>query len=199
MPEDFVERARHPRFVAGGARGQMPFAGGISDHQDAHREKTRETLPDFFHGPAERRNSLDEILLHEENRLDAADFSGAIFEREIMMFEVRSERVRDDFVETVVLGFALERMSPGFGLVQVTARKNACDAVAERNWIDYGHRVSLSSVAGRRGDRRESPRSIYASHSEAATALKCRFGYARRAAEMESRSRLRAAFLQSRN
>ena len=185
-----MERARHPRFVAGGARGQMPFAGGISDHQDAHREKTRETLPDFFHGPAERRNSLDEILLHEENRLDAADFSSAIFEREIMMFEVRSERVRDDFVETMVLGFALERMSPGLGLVQVAARKNAGDAVAERNWIGYGHRVSLSTVAASLCE---------AATEEAATALKCRFGYARRAAEMESRSRLRAAFLQSRN
>src|SRR5205085_11913301 len=166
----------------------MSFAGSVSDHQDAHREKARETVPDFFHGPAERRNSLDEILLHEENRLNAADFSGAIFEREIAMFEVRAERVRDDFVETVVLGFALERMSPGLGLVQVAARKNACDAVAERNWIGYGHRVSLSSVAASLCEAQAGPpRSIYPSRSEAATeeaptALKCRSGYVRPAA-----------------
>src|SRR5256714_12082959 len=130
----------------------MSFARGIADHQDPHREKARETLPDFFYRLAQRGDAFDEILLNEENRLNAAERSGGIFERQVMMFEVSAESVGDDFVETMVFGFATKALGPGSARLEIGARKHPGDTVGERNSVGYEHLLLPLRCAKRRRD-----------------------------------------------
>src|SRR5947207_11764055 len=111
----------------------MSFAGSVADHQQPHCQETRKTPPDFIHCFAQRRNSFDEILLHEENRLNAAYFSGAIFEHQIMMLEIVSERVRHDLVEPMVLCFAFKGACPEIVSLEVRPRQNTRHSTRERN------------------------------------------------------------------
>src|SRR2546423_58951 len=61
-----------------------------------------------------------------------------------MMLEIVPERVRDDFVKTVVLGFALERARPSLVIFELSPRKNTRDPVRERNC--FGNRHCASSL-----------------------------------------------------
>src|SRR2546423_7277601 len=128
----------------------MSFACGIADHQDPHREKAREALPNFFYRLAQRGDAFDEILLDEENRLNAADRSGGIFERQVIMFEVSAEGVGDDFVETMVFGFATKGLGPGSARLEIGARKHPGDTVGERNSVGYEHLLLPLRCAKRR-------------------------------------------------
>src|SRR4051812_17978868 len=162
----------------------MSFARRVSDHEQAHGQEPRETPPDFIDRAAQRRNSFHEILLHEENRLDAAHAAGGILEKEIMVHEIRAERVRDDFVKAMVLGFARKRESPRRLLAEIAPRKDPRDTIRKRNCFGNGHRWNSP------------PPKRFRSLSRPATR---RSECGGRAADLESRSRPRAISLRSRN
>src|SRR2546421_9842974 len=86
-----------------------------------------------------------------------------------MMLEIVPERVRDDFVKAVVLGFALERARPSLVIFELSPRKNTRDPVRERNRFGNRHCASSLLKPLRYAKRRGRPRFIYASHREAAT------------------------------
>src|SRR3982751_1184116 len=51
------------------------------------------------------------------------------------MVEIGAERIRHNFVEAMILGFADERLRPALRFGEVGAGKDAGNAVAERNYF----------------------------------------------------------------
>jgi hypothetical protein len=63
-------------------------------------------------------NPFDQVLLHEKERLNAADVAGEISQNQILVFEIVRQRVFDDFVEAMILAAIAEGVPPLFALLQ---------------------------------------------------------------------------------
>ena len=79
----------NPLLVVLVARAQVARASPAPNHQNAHREKTRENFANSIDEIANfSRHAFDKILPDKEDRLDGAHVPGIIFEPEVVMFEI---------------------------------------------------------------------------------------------------------------
>src|SRR6185437_15289314 len=84
-------------------------------------------------------NSFHEILLDEKDRLNPAHLSGPVFDEQIMMLELRVERVGHDLVEAVVFSFAGESGLPGVDVSQFLASEDTSDAIRKLDGFTRRH------------------------------------------------------------
>ena len=91
----------------------MAFARGASHHQKLHGKESREGAVALCRpsGAIPEPPSTD-ILPDKKERLNGANFTRGIFQDEILIAEVRFERLRDDFVKAVILALTAERRFP---------------------------------------------------------------------------------------
>ena len=113
-----MQSRRRPFFVFGQARAEVAFAGGASHHQKLHGKESRKTPLHFVDNAAHfSGNAFTNILPNKKERLNGANFSGGIFQDEILIAEVGFERLRDDFVKTMVLAFIAKCSFPRVDVV----------------------------------------------------------------------------------
>ena len=106
----------------------MAFAGGVADHQNTHGQETWETPADGIHRGAQGRNSFDEILFDEKERLNRTNLARFVFQQEIAVLEFRIERFLHDFVKAVVFAFPRESLFQASRFWRSPQGKNPGDA-----------------------------------------------------------------------
>src|SRR5207245_9693932 len=101
----------------------MAFASRAANHEHAHGQGTRKAPSHRLDRRAElARHAFDEILPDEKERLNGANVSRAIFEKQIPMLEIPIERLLENLVIPVVLTPVLKSALPGIAILQVGAR-----------------------------------------------------------------------------
>ena len=111
----------------------MSFAGHATDHQDSHGQETWEFLAhkiDNRSNPA--RYTRGQILPDEEQGLNCANGSGAIFDQQIMMLKA-IQSLFEDLVIAVIFASDFESLFPLVALLQGRPGDESRDAVRNRN------------------------------------------------------------------
>ena len=130
----------------------MAFASRAANHQHAHGQETRKVPSHRLDRRAElARHAFDEILPDEKERLNGANVSRAIFEKQIPMLEIPIERLLENLVIPVVLTPVLKSALPGIAILQVGARHDFCDALRKRNGAAGGRNHVVRCPASRSG------------------------------------------------
>src|SRR3984893_12197710 len=128
----------------------MAFASRAANHEHAHGQETRKVPSHRLDRRAElARHAFDEILPDEKKRLNGANVSRAIFEKQIPMLEVAIERLLENLVIPMILAPGLKSALPGIAIMQVGARHNFCDAVRKRNRATGGRNHVVRCLGSR--------------------------------------------------
>ena len=91
----------------------MPFAGCTTDHKHTQGQKFRPCPSNRInHPPKGARNSLDQTLPHEKERLNPANYARPVAEQEILIFEIVVEGLFDNFVITMIFALRMEGAAP---------------------------------------------------------------------------------------
>ena len=91
----------------------MPFPGRTTNHQHTQGQKFGPYLSNRINDPPKSaRDSLDQILPHEKERLNPANYARSVAEQEVSIFEIVVERLFDNFVIAMIFALRAEGAAP---------------------------------------------------------------------------------------